>query len=77
MNKYNWSGAMSTSDKTLSVLVEFAGLHCLLDPEHHAVLVRVLLPLPGLEVLPDVVTVRLLHLVADLTELAREDHGSF
>ena len=66
-----------TSDKTLCVLVELAGLHGLLDPEHDAVLIRVLLPVPGLEVLPHIVAVRLLDLVADLTELAGEDHGSF
>ena len=66
---------LPTSDETLGVLVEFAGLHGLLDPEDDAVLVRVpLLAVPRLQVLPHVVAVRLRHLVVDCAELARENH---
>ena len=66
---------LPTSDETLGVLVEFAGLHGLLDPEDDAVLVRVpLLAVPRLQVLPHVVAVRLRHLVVDRAELPRQNH---
>ena len=63
-----------TLHKIVGVLIEPTVLRSLLHLEDDTVLVRVLLPVEGLEVLSDVVAVSSVHLVVKLGELAWQDH---
>ena len=65
-----------TLHKVVGVLIEPTVLRSLLHLEDDTVLVRVLLPVEGLEVLSDVVAVSSVHLVVKLGELAWQDHRS-